>query len=200
MSTDPNPSDETVARLLSRRNAPSVLEKEQQFERIFAAVSARPRWQRWAPLAGAGLAVAAALALWVRTPDFASRGAALTSEPEFRALCAVPCKQGGTLAFELDAPGGPHYFAAFAQRADGAIVWYLPDADAPSQALSRDAKSLVLDRGVQIGSEQPPGSYEIYGVFSSRALTRSEIKRALGNDLRGREGITVVRRHIQVEP
>lgn len=200
MSSDPDPSDETVARLLSGRNAPSVLEKERRFEQIFAIVSRRPRWQRWAPLAGAGLAIAAALALWLRAPEFASRGAALGSAPEFRALCSAPCKQGGALAFELDAPGGPHYFAAFARRADGAIIWYLPDADAPSALVERDAKALVLSRGVQIGSEQPPGPYEIYGIFSSRALTRSEIKRALGNELRGREGIIVVQRHFEVEP
>lgn len=203
MTLDPkSPRDETLARLLAGRDAPSVLEKERQFEAIFAKIQApkRPRWQPFAASVGGALCLAAALALWLRTPELASRGPALAEQPELRALCAKPCRQGGALAFEVSGSPKRGFFAAFAQRADGAIVWYLPDASGQSAPLARGNGPAVLDHGVQLGPEQPPGVYEIYGIFSEQPMTRAQIKAALGDDLRGRDGVTVVQRRFEVEP
>jgi len=200
-------SDETVARLLSGRNAPSVLEKERLFEHVFqqVALETKPTRARWQPLAFAfasALCLVAVLLLRPHAPEFAARGGLGLSEPTFRPLCNsgadALCKQGQALGFEVMASAEPQYFAAFAQRPDGAIVWYLPEASGKSLQLSREPGSPVLDRGVQIGTEQPPGHYEVFGVFSSRPLTRAEIKSAVGDDLRGSRDVRVVRRSIEV--
>ena len=79
--------DHDLARLLSGRAEPSVLEKEEVFERVHAKTRAAPRrWSRRVALAGAGAAAAAAawLALPAAPPEFVGRGAG------DRALHAAP--------------------------------------------------------------------------------------------------------------
>ena len=203
-------SDETVARLLSGRNAPSVLERERQFERIFAAIEAdsKPARRYFRPFAfalGGSLCVLALLLLRrPAVPEFAARGGPAPSGVAFRPLCAgasdAHCKQGSALAFEVTAGAELQYFAAFAQRPDGAVVWYFPEANGVSVRLDRNASSPVLDRGARLGNDEPPGHYELYGVFSKQPLTRAQIKSALGADLQGTNGVNVLRRSFEVEP
>jgi len=201
--------DETVARLLSGRDLPSVLEKERLFERIHAHVAAQPTatrstWQRWVwACAGAAALLAAALFRPIAT-EFAARGSALPNTPSFRPLCVGEaisrCKPGSALAFEVSSGSATPYFAAFARRADGTVVWYFPAANGVSVPLVATGGSALLDHGVQIGAEQPPGHYEIYGIFSALPLSRAELRTALGDDLKGSAGITVVRRSFEVSP
>ncbi|HWZ87224.1 MAG TPA: hypothetical protein VNW92_00190 [Polyangiaceae bacterium] len=208
MNPDRPPNDETIARLLARREGPSVLQKEALFEQIYRQIpheSARPRWPFGLLAFGCVLAVTLGLALWRRPAgsEFASRGAPPPALPRFAAGCVggppPGCRAGGRLAFEVTASEGRHYFAAFARRSDGVVIWYFPEENGLSLPFPGGAASL-LDRAVELGAEQPPGHYEVYGVFSARALTRAEIKRALGDDLRGRDGVSVVVQSLEVLP
>ena len=207
------PDERTVARLLSGRNAPSVLEKERLFERIYAGVapaSRRAAWYRLG-LAAAGAAVLAG-ALWLRVhpappapgQEFAARGARLEATESFRLLCSgaamTACKNGSTLGFELSGLAEPRYFAAFARRGDGAVIWYMPPPEEVTAGVAPSASAVLLEQGVSLGSEHVPGHYLVYGVFSSEPLTRAQIKAALGQDLRGRAGTNVVVRELEVTP
>ena len=202
--------DEAAARLLSGRNSPSVLQKDALFEQIYRrvtsqSVATRWQWKRVSFVAAAALSVAATVLLWpTASPEFAARGGPLVNEPAFRVLCLgrgeASCRQGGTLAFEIAPRAQAHYFAAFARRTDGVIVWYFPTVDGLSTLLAQQESPLVLDHAVELGSEQPPGRYEIFGVFSDGPLSRAAIKTALGDDLSGSQGVVVKRRSFEVLP
>jgi hypothetical protein len=203
-------NDETAARLLSGRDRPSVLQKEALFEQLYRRVARRePAASRWpwrqlSLAGGAALCVAAALLLRPTAPEFTTRGGGPVNEPAFRVLCfgggETSCRVGGALAFEVGAGAQSQYFAAFARRSDGAIIWYFPALDGLSTPLGSEPRSLMLDHGVELGAEQPPGHYEIFGIFSARPLSRAEIKAALGDDLRGSRALRVVRRGFEVLP
>ena len=205
-------NDETVARLLSRRDSPSVLQKEALFERIYAQIPrevARPRWPVAVVAFGFLVALTFALMPWLRPArsEFATRGAPLSRAraraPRFEAHCvgrsAEACKAGDRLAFEVTASEGADYFAAFARRADGVVIWYFPEASGLSLPVPKAPASL-LDRAVELGAEQPPGHYQVYGVFSARPLTRADVKQALGDELTGSAGVSVVQRSLEVLP
>ena len=198
--------EELAARLLSGRNSPSILQKEALFARIHAEATPSlllARWKRASFGIAAALSIAAGLALWARTPEFAARGGGPSSEPAFRVQCfeseGTSCRSGHALAFEFAPQAQAQYFAAFARRSDGAVVWYFPTPDGLSLPVAQTG-SLMLDHAVQLGAEQPPGHYEIFGVFSAEPLSRARIKSALGEDLRGTQGVRVVRRSFEVLP
>jgi hypothetical protein len=213
MTLERPPDERTVARLLSGRNAPSVLEKEQLFERIYARVAPAPRRAVWyrLGLAAAGAAVLVG-ALWLRvrpaplaqSQEFAARGAQLEATESFRLLCSgvalTSCKSGSTLGFELFGLSVPRYFAAFARRGDGPVIWYTPSPEGVTAGVAPSASAVLLEQGVSLGSEHAPGQYLVYGVFSSESLSRAQIKAALGQDLRGRAGMNVVVRELEVTP
>src|SRR5262245_4540253 len=109
---DPSRMDEhELARLLSGRAEPSVLEKEGVFERAYATTRAgSSRRTSWIVGAGAAAAAAAAavwLVLPVAQPEFAGRGA-IESRPALHVMCLETgrkgvCAAGGRLAFEVEA-------------------------------------------------------------------------------------------------
>ncbi len=109
------------------------------------------------------------------------------------------CRAGARLAFEVTASEGRGYFAAFARRSDGVVIWYFPEPSGVSLLVPRASASL-LDRAVELGTEQPPGQYRVYGVFSARPLPRADVKRALGDDLRGSADVSVVVQDLEVLP
>ncbi|HSR96901.1 MAG TPA: hypothetical protein VLM79_07625 [Kofleriaceae bacterium] len=179
-----------IARLLSRRRELSRIEKEQIFARVVAEV-APSRWRsRTAWLtASLGVAVAAGVLLmaWPSRPAsddaFTARGGNV--QPAFRIHCIIaaqeaPCRSGAKLVFEVW-PGAATYFAAFARRDDGAVIWYFPDQPT---GVSKDLRSLVhgiLDTGIIVGPEHQPGSYEITGVFSPQPIDRAAIRAIAGS-------------------
>jgi hypothetical protein len=204
-----------IPRLLSRRNQLSRPEKEEILERVLAQVAPdRRRRARKAWLAACvGLGAAAALLLLVprlahRGPageeSFTARGA--DDRPSFRVDCldasgAARCRAGARLRFEVSPGTRTRFFAAFARRQDGAVIWYFPDAPGgSSKDLSRDLARGVLDSQVVLGPEHVPGSYQVEGIFSARPLDRTEVKRLLGaDDPAQRQGIVVVERRLVVE-
>jgi hypothetical protein len=192
-----------VSRLLSRRNQLSRLEKEQVLERVLAGIGPGRGRRRTAWLAaGFGLAAAAALALVLPrlSPSQRPGGETFTArgggEPAvFHAHCvetaspaeptasASGCRAGAKLVFEVSAGEPSRFFAAFARRGDGSVIWYFPDTAAgTSKDLSRDLVRGVLSTSIVLGPEHPPGDYEIYGVFSNRALDRVAVKALIGSN------------------
>jgi len=178
-------SKHLVARLLSGRNRLSRREKDVLFERVVAELAPRRRFRRPAALLALAGAAAAILALpWVigdhgdRSVDepFAARGAA---PADLGLVCAGPdgrCHPGQKLMFDLQG-GAYRYFAAFARRDDGTIVWYFPDSPTGhSLELAGRLSHGVLDRGVALDERHGAGHYQVFGIYSAVPLTRDEIK------------------------
>jgi hypothetical protein len=190
-------SDRELARLLSGRDSPSALDKEAVFERVMAETPARRR-RRWAafavPLAAAAAVVLAVLAV-PREAAFGPKGAGLANLELscVRGEAPAPCAPGATLVFDVTPPAERPYFAAFARRPDGAIVWYRP---APGERTAR--ASGVLEAGVHLGPEHPPGRYAVFGVFTAEPMARAELRAALGDELASNDRVTVVRRPLEV--
>ena len=194
--------DRDLARLLSGRNEPSVLEKEAMFEQIMRDVRPQRRRARWIWAAPAlACAAAAMLVLWPRAgrDEFAARGGA-ERQPTLRVVCvgtgsATECPVGGLLAFEVD-PRPFRYVALLARGGDGRTVWYFPAAEARS--LSVDGHAALLRRGVRLGESQPPGRYEILLMSSREPLTRAEIKAMLGAESSDASRVRVARQTFDV--
>ena len=160
-----------IARLLAGRNEPSVLEKEAAFEELMKRVSHEKR--RRGLLFGA-------LALKCIPPGDGTR-----------------CVAGGKLT--LDVGGSSSlYFAAFARRSDGTIVWYWPSASGSSPPVASFADKRAPHTAIQLDAAHPAGPYEVYGVFSARPLNRTQLKKALGDELRGDGTVEVLRRTFTV--
>jgi hypothetical protein len=195
-----------LARLLSGRNEPSVLEKEALFERIVTAGEPRRRHRpTFAMMVAvftsmAGAVAATALVLHFRTPadpELQSRGKA-TAVPTVRLACletaqAGTCRLGDTLAFEIGGlPTDRRHFAAFARRADGVVIWYFPTADGQSEPVN--STSGLLKQAVRLGPPHVPGPYQIVVVFSRMPMTRADIKKALEASPTPADGILVLER------
>jgi hypothetical protein len=205
--SDPDLDDRQLERLLSGRDAPSVSEREELFERIYARTDAgRRRWL--APALGAALASAAAgvlMFMQLRSPadaEFRARGSGLpVAGPELTLACTegVTCRSGDKLSLAVRAAESA-YFSAFARRFDGVVIWYFPEPLGASQALPNGGARAVLDRAVLLGPEHLPGRYEVFGVFTRRPFTRAEIKLALGDDLAGSAEAIVLRRSLEIAP
>lgn len=203
-----------LARLLSGRNEPSVLEKEAAFATLSRLlVSPRSRQRTLAAvlggilsLSGAAAAIAFFLPLASHPPDneeFATRGPTDRS-PALRLACIaadtseVPCRVGGTLTFEVSkVPETARFFAAFARRPDGAVLWYFPEPAGRSMELKPTPH--LLSQAVRLGAPHVPGDYEVFAVFSSEPMTRAEIKAALGTNLTPTGPVVLVKRRLSLQ-
>ena len=172
-----------AARLLSRKNRLTREEKDVILARVLAATAPR-RARRWPALvfALAGAAAAVIAIPWAirdrsAESSFASRG---DGAAMFDLACAGQrthtCQLGQTLVFDLQATRY-RYFAAFARRDDGTVIWYFPDA-APGTSLDlRDrTPGGVLDRGISLDAAHGAGHYQVYGIYSAAPLSREDIK------------------------
>lgn len=194
--------------MLSGRDGPSVLEQETGFQRVMQQLErerAPRRWRLWAPATAMIAAAAAAVLLFARAPGveppFAARGGG-GGHAALQVLCVEHgasgrCPSGGRLAFVAESDSH-RYLALFVRRGDGLVIWYLPSSGGTSAPIA-DQAGKPLRHGAQLGADQPPGEYEVFGVFSSTPLTREEIKRDLGPELRS-SAHRVVRQPFVVEP
>jgi len=130
----------------------------------------------------AATAAAAALLLLTLPPEpdeWAVRGGG----PNFSVTCAqeLPCGPGGRLRWFVRSTPELTHFAAFAQRADGTILWYFPEKEGGSSlALKEHARSPngELDVAIELGQEHAPGTYKIVGMFSPTAQDRGAVRAA----------------------
>lgn len=211
LHTPPQPSL-LAARLLSGRDEPSVLEQEAILEQVLRRVEP-PRARARSIWGAAALVAAAACALlWssVRTPsgdtgELAVRGGEGAHAGSFAIACLGPngaqsrCLPGMKLSLELQPPSGRPFFALLARRPDGAMIWYFPKPDAPMPFLGAQQAGAPWSEAPVLERAAPAGSYTWYGVFAERALSRSELRAALGDDLHGGTELTVLERTTQLE-
>lgn len=192
--------DPELARLLSGRNEPSVLEKERILEQVLSR-TAPPSRARWWAAAFATAALGMALLAVPSDPEFTHRGAEEQALFELRCVQeGVPsarCHPGQTLVFDVEP--GARYFGAFARREDDVILWYFPAEGEGSLPLADTAAQGTLERAVVLGADHPPGTYEVYGVFTDAPWSRDQIREAMDDDLRSARGAVVVRRELKVE-
>jgi hypothetical protein len=208
--------DEQLARLLSGRDQPSVLEKEAAFAAIYARVADRGRpAQRW-PWALALSAAAAGLLMWGRfqsdsaptAEEFRARG--VQAAERFAISCypvhgapaldaQTSCAPGSRLALQLEPSAENHYLALFVRRSDGAIVWYFPSESEPMPDVAGEHLGSVWQKSALLAESSPPGTYTVFAVFAPRPLSRAVLKAALGDDLRGDGTLHVVSRELDVE-
>jgi hypothetical protein len=200
-----------LARLLSGRNEPSVLEKEALFARVFrnTSPSARSTWRAWGLSFGLITSVAGGMtaAIMLRRPaestslatEFESRGGG-GQAPSVRLACVdetkeVPCALGRTLTFQVaQIPATSRYFASFSRRSDGVVLWYFPTPEGRSEPI--DAAQPILSQAVRLGAPHTTGDYDVYAIFTTLPRTRAEIKEALGADLTSKNGMLVIKRHM----
>jgi hypothetical protein len=175
-----NADDRLVSRLLAGDDRLSRIEKDAVLDGVLATV-APPRRTRWPWLA---LPVVAAVALFViapwrsSEPEFAARGGS-SPMASLHVTCTAGCTRGAKLLFDLHGTSSYRYFAAFAKRGDGTVLWYFPTSDTSTSAdLATLPTSGVLDRGIVLGEDHPAGSYRVYGVFSREPLARATIRDA----------------------
>jgi hypothetical protein len=186
-------SDRLIPRLLARRDRLGRIEKDAILETVLAGVAPRRRARWWLAVAAPVLAAAAVLfviAPWRHESEFTARG---SSRPvaTFRATCNGGCTRGGKLVFDVYGTTSYRYFAAFAKRGDGTVLWYFPAADGTSLDIAASLHG-VLDQGIVLGDEHPAGSYRVYGVFSDAPLTRAQVRAVFDEGARaGTEVVTV---------
>jgi hypothetical protein len=213
-------TDRELARLLSGRDEPSVLEKEALFERIMTRVAPVRQAKRWPwlgpSLAAAGAAAALVAVLVVRSDrggeaegsgEFLPRGNlghSTAGHGGFELACVADgqpssCQVGAKLTFWVSATPQTSHFASFGRRQDGAIVWYVPDPGGRSARVARATSPVLLDTAFVLDETHGAGTITVFGVFSAEPLSRAEIKSALGPDLRGDGSVSVVVRTLEVE-
>lgn len=141
---------------------------------MLAAVLPRSRRRLWVGVPLVAAVAAISLVLWPRTSnhvdEFAARGAA-GANARLTLTCPTGCSAGRKLVFDLDGTVGYRYFAAFARRSNGDVIWYFPQPNETSAPVAE-----ALARAIVFGVEQPPGNYRVYGVFSDQPLTREAIR------------------------
>ncbi|HUS63404.1 MAG TPA: hypothetical protein VMZ28_02635 [Kofleriaceae bacterium] len=176
-----------IARLLSGRDRLGRVEKDAMLERVLSDTASPARApRRVAALLLVGVAAAAGVFLFVRggaseRPEgsrFASRGAAAETAA-LRLSCrgGDTCAAGDELLLDLQGTRGYRYLAVFAQRADGAVVWYLPEADGGTSIdLAEHLRRGVLDRKVMLAADEPRGRQTLHAIYSTGPLTREAIR------------------------
>lgn len=189
------------ARLLAGRDRLSVVEKDAILATVLPAGPARRRWWLIALPAVAAVALALIVVVPSGTPvhdDFAARGGATAA---LRLVCPDGCRADRKLLFDVSGTSGYGYFAAFAKRGDGEVIWYFPSLTEPSPALTRGhVHDGVFERSAVLGVEHPAGTYRVYGVFSTRPLSRDEIRASFDPQHRtAGAGTAVVERELVVQ-
>jgi len=136
---------------------------------------------------------------------FTSKGIGL--KPSFNLYCQKEeisnstCSINSTLIFKLSYPGDYNYFSAFASDGSGKAIWYFPGKKGTTSIdISGIKQSEILEKGILIGSEHSPGSYDIYGVFSKTILSKNDIKSIIENKYENQEDLSfIIKRKISVE-
>lgn len=180
------PTDEQLDRLLGGRAHLGVSEREQVLERVLARSAASPPRRVSRPwLWAVGLAAASVIAIVVwkpAEPDLVARGQ--PTRPSLTLSCLVdgqvaPCARGAKLAFQVT-PGSYSSFAAIAEAPDGTTLWLYPSTEpGRSVDLTGLGASGVIPEAVVL--DGPPGEYVVTGLFTTRPLTRTELREAFAH-------------------
>lgn len=191
--------NDLVPRLLSGRNRISRLEKERVLQQVLSQVAAaetekvatrrRNRWL-WPGLLALASTTAGLALLW-RVQQWPSRdgelwtrrgGPVAPGQSQLQTVCSdgqkeVACAPGRRLLLGLSfAPERP-FFAAYAVRPDGAVLWYVPAAATQASVdLRAWLRRGYLAESLLLGDEHLPGRYRLYAIFSPQPLERQSLK------------------------
>jgi hypothetical protein len=146
------------------------------------ARSAPPRRRWWFGVVAVTVLSAAGLLLILRPTgsEWTARGGGPTPVIQLRCDGAPgECRSGDRLRFELLGEAPARYFAAFARRPDGAVIWYIPSEPDGSSVDLEAERDRMVGRQVVLGADHPPGRYEVTVIFSQRGFNRDAIRRAL---------------------
>lgn len=206
-------------RLLSGSDALSPAERNLVYRRarVQAGLDDSGKQHRvlfgWAPVRWASVAVALAVGtaavmfLLLRSDSgsqYASRGMG-PHQARFSLACPdAPdpevCRSGDKLIFVVTAAQERNFFASFARREDGAVIWYFPStSQEPSIRVSSNRVGGVLQRGILLGPQHEPGRYQVTGIFSAKPLTQQQVKAALVANRTDQDNITVLSRDLTVQ-
>jgi hypothetical protein len=124
--------------------------------------------------------VAAALVLYfgARPTTFRARGRGATVlEPVLEMVCRDRgCPSGSTVMFRASGVTRAGFLSAWATpEYGGQRIWYFPTDSGESPPVEAREGPQLLNRGVRLGAEQPPGRYRVHLVLSLRPLTRAEL-------------------------
>lgn len=161
-------------------------------ERILASVQRHPAvagpWRSMARLAARQpvMAAAAVVALVLgamlaqrqvamQPPPMQARGAGSAPLYAAQAMCERGCRVGANLMFRVEGAEGPAWVAAYAEGPDGRRIWYFPDDSGVLLHVNGGAAPVFLDRAVRLGTEHPPGAYDVHVVFLNQPLSRGEL-------------------------
>lgn len=207
-------------RLLSGQDRLAPAERDQVFDQAVARAQGRASVRQGALwLQRLGLATGAAalgtLAFWlaVNAPNpadtdansgFAHRGADSAAARLSMSCPDAPgpgqCRVGDKLLFEVAAPSDRPFFAAYARRGDGAVIWYFPARENEQSIEVADHHVAgVLERGILLGAEHSVGQYQVTAIFSSQPMTQPLIKRAVASGELEPSAYTVLQRSFSVE-
>jgi len=166
------------SRLLAGRRGLSRPEKDAILDGVVARVERRSLKRGLVIGAFTAAAAAATVALVLRPDDqLTAKGGELP--PGFEVTCVpAPCAQGSKLVFDITSTGGATYFGAWSlmrksfdtDPASATRIWYFPT----SRRIPDGGG--VLDTGIVLGGEHPPGGYIVEGVFSTEPLDRDALR------------------------
>lgn len=168
-------ADEDLERLLARGHLSGRAYDEIE-ARVMQAVAPRPRVTRFQWVLAAALPVAAAvggLALYLNRPGdsaesggFTAKGSesALAGAVELRCSTERTCRVGDTLLFLVDSDVAHGYLNVTAQRISPPSperVRFFPTVDGESPRVEAARGTIVVERGVRLGSSLGPGLYRV---------------------------------------
>lgn len=220
--------NQQLARLLSGRDEPSVLEKEEHFRQLLqrlpsqsSSVAGSRLARLLVALGGLSLAGAAAGAFLLlrshstdsqdtfpNAGEFASRGAthaqAEAGNASVRLTCIdaqgkqLGCAIGRTLLFEFDAIPNEYAFFSAFAQAPDGTTLWYYP-DADGQSPALERSNALQKRAIRLEPPHAEGEYRIYSIFSRTPVTRADIRASLGSALVSNERLLVVMRAITVQ-
>ncbi|MEO1228213.1 MAG: hypothetical protein AAFZ18_04845 [Myxococcota bacterium] len=183
---------------------PKLQESVRLMRSLRAAASPRParrswRWVVFAPLAAAclgGLALAVLPRPASELETLTRKGSAEPGEVELR--CLPRCELGARLALLVRPPPGRAHLAAFAQDAEGQLIWYEPASGERSRPAAPELEA--WPRAFRLDDAHSSGPLQVYVVFSAMGLTRKEVAEAIGEDLKGTPSVALIERRLELAP
>lgn len=171
-------NDRDIDHLLSKGRLPGA-ERERILENVIRRSSPSFSWKRTAqwgvPLLATGFA---ALLLFVRAghQPFSAKGkSGAVVELSCRGGSEGKCRSGETLFFRVSGLDEDAVLAAYAERNEPGAerIWYFPSP--AKEAPTVRPGNTVVNRGVLLGPEQPPGHYAVHLCLTRTAHGRSEL-------------------------
>lgn len=191
------------ARLLSKRNSVTVQEKEAVLKAVLDGVEHKRKQSfrerlvspRGILVAFLGILLLAVPLVFMVLPNgkrtFTPKGKEAPTFFDVRCIADKrpgPCKKGNKIIFKIVPPKNKHYLSVFSKhRSNGTVIWYFPGSEKEgSLEVEKYLRKDTFTRAIEIGDEHAVGTYDVYGIYTDRAVQRHEIRRLI--DKKAEEG------------